>query len=80
VSEFWRQCTLQKDRIHTVVWIQEWAAKKGAIIKSSADNELNGYTVMEVGSQRMPEQQVKQIERMYKKFKDGGSLANQKDS
>jgi len=35
---------------------------------------------MEVGSQRMPEQQVKQIERMYKKFKDGGSLANQKDS
>lgn len=73
--EYWRQCTLQKGNTTTTAWIPEWAAKVNNVVKSSEDNILNGYTVVVVGEQRITDEVAKNMDRMHKRFKEGGSLA-----
>jgi hypothetical protein len=68
--EFYRQCTLQKDNLTTVSWIPEKFAKTTKILnlKNEKDEWDDGWRVVSVGENRLPEDVVIKQERNFKEF------------
>lgn len=67
---FHRQCTLKRENLETVAWIEEWGAKVGNILKlkdSTPPNEE--WEVVSVGATRVPDDVIKAQERSALSFK-----------
>lgn len=63
---YYRQCKLEYKGMVSVGWMEERGAKKGLHITLKDDPEKRRWLVTQVSDLRLPEQQVKAMERGYK--------------
>lgn len=69
---YYRQCTFQCGNTVQTAWIEERGAKVGSKITLKTDGEdpSKFWTVLQVGSERMPEKRAKEFERAYTKHRE----------
>ena len=78
----WRQCKFKSGKFHRMAWVQEsfkgHKIKAGSQVKFEDSGDERWWTVQTVGEYAISEEKAKKISRYAKKFKDVGSLKNQK--